>query len=222
MKTTWRFIDTPMLNAKENMDIDKSLYEFNEPIFRLYSWKENSFTIGRFQKLEEIQDIIKFGTNYAKRMTGGGLLLHGFDISYTIIIPTHLLGKKNVKESYEYLCSFLINFYRKLGLHVEYAKDIIPDSLSKSFFCQDGFEAYDMIYEGKKLGGNAQRRTKNLIHQHGSIPLRSDKRDFAGHSLEEFDIKLSEVEAKKLLAQSFIETFEAVLITEKTNFSAKQ
>jgi lipoate-protein ligase A len=79
-----------------------------------------------------------------------------------------------------------------------------------------------MIYEGKKLGGNAQRRTKNLIHQHGSIPLRSDKRDFAGHSLEEFDIKLSEVEAKKLLAQSFIETFEAVLITEKTNFSAKQ
>lgn len=213
--TTWRFIDTPALSAQENMNIDNSLLESDEPVFRLYFWKENSFTIGRFQNIEDIKNINKFGSNWAKRMTGGGLLLHGFDVSYTIIIPTKLLGKKNVKESYEYLCSFIMNFYKKLGLHVEYAKDIIPDSLSKSFFCQEGFEAYDMICDGKKLGGNAQKRTKNLIHQHGSIPIRSDAREFAGHSLEEFGITLSEIEAKELLAQSFREVFDANLNKEE-------
>lgn len=209
MNYKWRFIDSPKLSAKANMDFDKSLLENfeNDPVFRLYSWKENSFTIGRFQKPEEIEDTEIFGTNWAKRMTGGGLLLHGFDISYSIVIPVKLLGSRNVKESYEYLCSFLLDFYKKLGLHVEYAKDINL-SLSKSFFCQVGYEAYDMICQGKKIGGNAQRRTKDLIFQHGSIPLRSDKRKFAGHSLEEFGIQLDEKEAKILLAQSFSKTFQ--------------
>jgi lipoate-protein ligase A len=208
----FRFIDSPKLSAKANMDFDKSLVENFDgtPIFRLYSWEENSFTIGRFQKLEEIQNIQKFGTNYARRMTGGGLLLHGFDVSYSLVIPITLLGNKSVKESYEYICSFILDFYKKIGLHVEYAKDI-DISLSKSFFCQDGFEAYDMITQGKKIGGNAQRRTKELIFQHGSIPLRSDQREFSGHSLDEFGINLNEKEVKELLLKSFKEIFSIKL-----------
>ncbi len=204
----FRFIDSPKLSAKANMDFDKSLVEnFDDtPIFRLYSWGKDSFTIGRFQKLEDIPDIKKFGNNYAKRITGGGLLLHGYDISYSILLPIDLLGSKNVKQSYEYICSFILNFYKKLGLHVEYAKDI-DLNLSKSFFCQEGFEAYDMICRGKKLGGNAQKRTKNLIFQHGSIPIKYDQREFSGHSLEEFGINLSEEKAKKLLKKSFKEIF---------------
>ncbi len=205
----FRFIDSPKLSAKANMDFDKSLVENFDgtPIFRLYSWEKDSFTIGRFQKIEDISDIEKFGNNYAKRITGGGLLLHGYDISYSILLPINFLGLKNVKQSYEYICSFILNFYRKLGLHVEYAKDI-DLNLSKSFFCQEGFEAYDMIYQGKKIGGNAQKRTKNLIFQHGSIPLSADKREFSGCSLEEFGIYLHETEAKELLKESFIETFD--------------
>ncbi|WP_024954564.1 lipoate--protein ligase family protein [Sulfurospirillum arcachonense] len=212
----WRFLDSTGLSAQENMELDKSLYENfqEEPIFRLYTWKPNSFTIGRFQKLEEIKNSENFGDNWAKRVTGGGLLLHGFDLSYTIIIPTKLLNKKSVKESYEYLCSFLLNFYQKLGLHVQYAKDLHVN-LEKSFFCQEGFEAYDMICNGKKLGGNAQKRGKNLILQHGSIPLRNDQRKFTGTSLEEFDVNLNEKKAKKLLKESFIETFNAILNEEE-------
>jgi len=212
-KQKWRFIDSQKLNAQDNMDFDKSLVDNFEgtPIFRLYSWEKNSFTIGRFQKLNDLKNIEQFGSNYAKRLTGGGLLLHGNDISYSIVIPIKLLGTKNVKESYEYICSFILNFYKKLGLHVEYAKDINKE-LSKSFFCQEGFEAYDMICQGKKLGGNAQKRTKDLIFQHGSIPLKSDKRSFSGHALDEFDINLTEIKAKELLKQSFIETFSPVII----------
>jgi len=189
------------------MDLDKSLFEDFDgtPIFRLYSWEENSFTIGRFQKSDGLE---KFGTSYAKRMTGGGLLLHGFDISYTIIIPISLLGSKSVKESYEYLCSFLLHFYKNLGLHVEYAKDINQE-LSKSFFCQEGFEAYDMICQGKKIGGNAQRRTKELIFQHGSIPLKNDKREFSGYSLEDFGIIINVKKAHELLKESFNKTFNS-------------
>ncbi len=203
MTTSWRFIDTPVLCAKENMEFDKSLLELGEPTFRLYTWKLNSFTLGRSQKQENVE---KFGDDWARRETGGGLLLHGYDVSYSITVPTKLLGNKSVKESYEYLCSFLLHFYKKLGLHVEYAKDINLE-LSKSFFCQEGFEPYDMMYDGKKIGGNAQRRTKTTILQHGSIPLKKDIREYAGYSLEEFGVNLSPQKAKDLLRQSFVELF---------------
>ena len=185
------------------MDLDKSLLELGEPTFRLYSWKPNSFTIGRSQIQENIE---KFGNDWAKRETGGGLLFHGGDVSYSITTPIDFLKNKSVKESYEYLCKFLLDFYRKLGLHVEYAKDI-DLKLSKSFFCQEGFEPYDMIIKGKKIGGNAQRRTKNTILQHGSIPLTKDNREFAGHALEEFNINLTQNITKELLKNSFEETF---------------
>ncbi|HIP45550.1 MAG TPA: lipoate--protein ligase family protein [Sulfurospirillum arcachonense] len=201
--TNWKFIDTHELCARENMEFDKSLLELGEPTFRLYTWKENSFTLGRSQKKENVE---KFGNDWARRETGGGLLLHGCDISYSITIPTKLLGNKNVKESYEYLCSFLLHFYKKLGLHVEYAKDINLE-LNKSFFCQEGFEPYDIICDGKKIGGNAQRRTKTTILQHGSIPLKIDTREHAGYSLEEFGVNLSPKKIKDLLRQSFVELF---------------
>ncbi len=203
----WRFIDSPKMSAKANMDFDKSLLENFDgtPLFRLYSWEDNSFTIGRFQKLEEIQNIERFGTNYAKRMTGGGLLLHGFDVSYSIVLPISQLGRRGVKESYEFLCQFILNFYKDLGFKSAWAKDILSDSLSKSPFCQEGFEPYDIIIEGKKIGGNAQKRTKNLILQHGSIPLRKDKRKYSGYSLEELGIELSEKETKERLLKSFKE-----------------
>ncbi|MDA7847873.1 lipoate--protein ligase family protein [Sulfurospirillum sp.] len=185
------------------MEFDKSLLELGEPTLRLYTWKANSFTLGRSQKEENIE---QFGDDWARRETGGGLLLHGCDVSYSITVPTKLLGSRSVKESYEYLCSFLLHFYKNLGLHVEYAKDIDLE-LSKSFFCQSGFEPYDMIIKNKKIGGNAQRRTKNTILQHGSIPLKKDTREYAGYSLEEFGVDLSPQKAKNLLRQSFVELF---------------
>ncbi len=198
----WRFIDTPTLTARENMEFDKSLLECGEPVFRLYTWEKSAFTLGRSQKIEDTE---LFSEDWARRETGGGLLLHGYDISYSITIPTQLLGDKSVKESYEYLCSFLLHFYRKLGLHVEYAKDL-DINLEKSFFCQEGFEPYDMICNGKKLGGNAQRRTKKTTLQHGSIPLKKDSREFSGYSLEELGIELSIKETKKLLKESFMKS----------------
>ncbi len=207
LKKEWRFIDSPRLSAKENMRIDESLLLTckETPIFRLYSWNPNCFTIGRFQKIEDIQNPKQYGNEWAKRITGGGLLLHGCDISYTIVMPINLLGKRSVKQSYEYVCEFILNFYKSLGLNPAWAKDIIPNSLSHSSFCQEGFEPYDIIINGKKIGGNAQKRTKSLILQHGSIPIKKDKRKHSGYSLEELGIELSEKEIKERLLKSFKE-----------------
>jgi lipoate-protein ligase A len=43
----------------------------------------------------------------------------------------------------------------------------------KTAFCFAGKEEYDLLIKGRKMGGNAQRRFKDVIFQHGSIPYSS-------------------------------------------------
>ncbi len=206
----FKFIDSPKLSAMQNMDFDKSLLDTFDgtSIFRLYCWEKNSFSLGRFQDINSLGNLDRYGSSWAKRITGGGVLLHGNDISYSLVLPTHFFSSISVKESYEKICSFIFDFYLKLGFIVSYAKDLdIP--LKKSPFCQVGFEPYDIIINGKKIGGNAQRRTKKLIFQHGSIPIFEDKREHSGVSLEELGIKINEYEAKKMLKESFTRVFMA-------------
>ncbi len=219
-KKTFALLTSKRLSAKENMHIDKELFESFKPssipIFRVYVW-EKSFTYGISQNIEKIKNLAQLKTynqNYAQRMTGGGILFHGNDISYSLIIPILYVKNLSVKKSYELICSFLMEFYKSLGLKPQYAKDLKEITLSKSDYCQEGFEPYDILIEGKKIGGNAQRRTKDIIFQHGSICIDNSTYSL-GNSLEDLGLKIGFEEAKDLLIKSFSNTFSVVF--EKNN-----
>lgn len=231
-KTNFRLLNSYNQSALMNMNIDKTIInnfsQNDEPILRFYTW-EKSFTVGVSQNpLEYSKRYPQYGNNFAKRMTGGGTLFHGHDISYSLVLPTSLMKDLNVKQSYEKICTFLLNFYRGLGLDANYAKDIEGIILSKSEFCQVGYEAYDIIVNGIKIGGNAQKRSKNMIFQHGSIPLNnihSNKKE-AGSSLEDLGISISIDKAIKELTMSFKKTFNVKLnnssLNEKENIYLKK
>ncbi len=204
-------IDNEHLSAKENMHIDKELfYSFkkgDETLLRLYTWEE-CFTYGVSQDIEKLD--FRYGKSYAKRITGGGILLHGHDVSYCIITSTDSLKNMSVKKSYEYLCDFLMRFYKKVGLKPSFAKDLDSITLKKSCYCQVGFEPYDIIVDNKKIGGNAQKRARDKLLQHGSIPLKKIEYPFGGYSLEDFGVNLSEKEAIKMLLEAFKESYGEV------------
>ena len=216
-KKEFRLILTNINNAKMNMAIDKALtisYEKDDmPILRFYTW-ENSFTIGAgqdFESYENLKDIYK--NNCSKRITGGGVLFHGHDISYSLILSNSELGNLNVKQSYEKICQFLLEFYKQLGLNPSFVKDSEYIKLKKNEFCQVGFEAYDIIVDGNKIGGNAQKRNKKLIFQHGSIPVYKTKDDKKmGMSLEDFNINLNFEDTQNRLIKAFEDSFDAKLI----------
>ena len=216
-KKEFRLILTNINSAKINMAIDKALtisYEKDDiPILRFYTW-ENSFTVGLGQELEhynDLKDIYK--NNCSKRITGGGVLFHGHDISYSLILSNSELGNLNVKQSYEKICQFLLEFYKQLGLNPSFVKDSEYIKLKKNEFCQVGFEAYDIIINGNKIGGNAQKRNKKLIFQHGSIPVYKTKEDKKmGISLEDFNINLNFEDTQNRLIKAFENSFDAKLI----------
>ena len=215
----FRLIITQNFSSKINSNIDKALFKAFDndslAILRVYSW-EDSISFGAGQNIYDYSLLVnEYKNNVSKRLTGGGVLFHGHDISYTILLNQNIIENRYVKETYFLLCQFLIRFYENLGLKASFAKDNEKITLSKSPFCQVGFEAYDIIINGKKIGGNAQKRAKNCILQHGSIPLfKKENSEYFGSSLDDFGINLSFEEAKNSIIKAFKESFNVEFIED--------
>lgn len=223
-KKTFALVNSARLSAKDNMRIDKVLFDSfastKLPTFRVYTW-EASFTYGISQDIntiKKLEHLKPYKHKYAQRMTGGGILFHGNDISYSLVIPTSYVENLSVKQSYELICGFLMEFYKLLGLNPIYAKDLQDINVSKSDYCQEGFEPYDILVDGKKIGGNAQRRSKDTIFQHGSISIDNSAYSM-GNSLKDLGVDISFEAAKELLTESFSKCFNVEFEHKKQELS---
>jgi lipoate-protein ligase A len=149
--------------------------EFKVPTLRIYGWHEPFISIGYNQDAPGVLKP-KINIPFVRRLTGGAAILHNREITYSITCSLADLNLPcEVKKSYEVLNSFIKEFYRKLGFKAEFVKDAFPERLERrENFCYTSCEYFDFVINGKKIGGNAQRRRKNLIFQHGSIPQELD------------------------------------------------
>ena len=237
-RSSWRFMDTGIRSAQWNMAVDEALLNgFKEgdlPILRLYGW-ENALSVGKFSNIRKSVDSKKLEDQklpLVRRLSGGGVLVHGGDLSYTLILPRDSLKDKGVKESYRHLCGFLIRLYEKLGHNARFAYDG-QHGESRSDICLAGNEAYDVIIEGKKMGGNAQRYTRHVVFQHGSIPMRLDESLFkplflgesgleGAASLERLGTPMSYGPLSTLVKEAFYETFGVELIVKPLHSSEEE
>jgi lipoate-protein ligase A len=235
----WRFIDTGTLDGPSNMALDEALLSsFNpdtgQPVFRLYGWSPAAFSIGRFQEAGATLDLDKCidqGVSAVRRMTAGGLIYHADEITYSIVCaPRHIPDARSVKDSYRKLCGFLLLTYQKLGLNPEFAVDGNHAAVrlgQRTPLCFAGREECDIVIEGRKIGGNAQRRMKGVIFQHGSIPLKNCLPEALGFVLEkekpanleqntvsikELDVPADAGTLRNMLAKSLEECFGITLL----------
>ncbi len=201
------------------------------PILRLYGWAPPALSLGRFQDAAELLDLDRCAAEnipLVRRITGGGTIYHADELTYSIVCsPVHLQGASSIKDAFRLLTAFLLRFYRQLGLSCSYAVDHYPTGSrfgERTPLCFAGLESYDILIDGRKIGGNAQRRLKQVIFQHGSIPLIDRSRDGAGYlrrqcpadlavcCLEDCGISIDVVRLNSLLAESFAEAMGAELV----------
>ncbi|MDD2539881.1 MAG: lipoate--protein ligase family protein [Desulfuromonadaceae bacterium] len=180
---TWRLIVTHPLSGAENMAIDEALLRSFDPavslpVLRLYGWNPPALSLGRFQKAAEVLDVERCQTDgvaVVRRVTGGGVIYHADELTYSLVCsPSHIPPASSIKDSFRVLTGFLLSFYRTLGIEAAYATDVVPEGTrlgERTAFCFAGKESFDILAKGGKIGGNAQRRLKGAIFQHGSIPL---------------------------------------------------
>ena len=193
MAEYWRWIDTGALSGPENMAVDEALLNFHKPgrpVFRVYGWEPGALSIGRFQNAKNALDLEacrRSGIPFVRRITGGGIIHHHDELTYSLVCSQEdIASGVSVKESFRILCGFLLSFYEKIGLNADFAVNAFPGSRLgvPAAFCFAGKEEYDITVNGRKIGGNAQRRFKNIIFQHGSIPLRLSREESASYLAE--------------------------------------
>src|SRR5947207_6599647 len=73
--------------AALNMAVDEALLaDSAAPILRFYRWREPSLSFGYFGLYAEVVDQLN-GREIVRRWTGGGIVPHGDDFTYSVIIP---------------------------------------------------------------------------------------------------------------------------------------
>ena len=182
----WRLIVSPPASGAWNMAVDEALAESVKggalPVLRFYSWEPGTLSLGRFQNPHEGLTEAAFSLPRVRRPTGGGAIWHENELTYSLACTREDLGTGDVKASFEMLCGFLLNSWRDQGWKACFAKDLGGRATALGEYtpaCFAGQEQYDIVVEGKKLGGNAQRRDRGVILQHGSLPLKLDHQRLA-------------------------------------------
>ena len=144
------------------------------PVLRIYGWSQPFVTLGYNQSSDAVFQDSDFP--FTRRITGGAAILHDQDVTYSLVCGVNDLSLAgSVKDSYKKISSFLFDFYGELGLTAGFACDSHDTGLGEcKHICFLSHEHYDILICGKKIGGNAQKRMKNIIFQHGSIPWNID------------------------------------------------
>lgn len=167
------------LSAAENMARDEYLFnrchEKKIGFFRLYSWKNPSFSFGVSQKIGKAIDVDIINNNncsYVRRITGGKTVLHDHEITYAVISSEDIFYKdNNLHRSYMLISTVLMNAFNTLGLNA-YLSAGSPSHLSKNNNpCFSFPTPNELEIQGKKIVGSAQKRNKQALLQHGSIPI---------------------------------------------------
>jgi lipoyl(octanoyl) transferase len=181
----WRLIDEGPLDGPSNMALDEALLscfdaQHSLPVLRLYGWEPPALSVGRYQDAATALDLelcAADGIPVVRRMTGGGIIYHAQELTYSIVCAPEQLGEAvGVKGGFRRLCGFLLGTYQRLGLDAAFATDLNHAGAplgQRTAFCFAGKEEFDVLVNGQKIGGNAQRRLRGAILQHGSIPLES-------------------------------------------------
>ena len=75
-------------SAAINMAIDEALLETAKiPSIRFYRWNSPALSFGYFGKFADVADYAT-ERDLVRRWTGGGVVFHGDDLTYSIVIPT--------------------------------------------------------------------------------------------------------------------------------------
>ena len=166
----WLLLNSGKCAAAFNMALDEALLEtassLGHPVLRFYGWTEPAATFGYFQKYSEVAAATNLRP-LIRRLTGGGIVPHHADWTYSAIFPPgHEWHSLKAEESYRRIHDWLRLAFAELKIESELApccKKTLPGQ------CFVGHEKSDLLWHGKKIAGAAQRRNKLGLLIQGSV-----------------------------------------------------
>ncbi len=197
MPQSFAFADTGRHTGAWNMQFDVRRAEQLDtglagPLLRVYGWDPWCISLGRHQRIEEIDRARTDAAGYdiVRRPTGGRAILHAQELTYCVVMPGDGRG---VMEVYRQISEALTEGLKLLVPQIDIARSQPnfqrlyrePGSIP----CFSSSARYEIEFGGKKLVGSAQRRIGSAVLQHGSILIGDAHLALADYLAVEEDVR---------------------------------
>jgi lipoate-protein ligase A len=189
-------------SAATNMAIDEALLETAVvPTIRFYRWRSPALSFGYFGKFSDVA-IYAAERDLVRRWTGGGIVFHGDDVTYSIVIPASdpVFDESSI-AIYEKIHRALADALNGVGERAVVAGGVDPGGIALSkHAAASGYNCFanpvraDVMINGRKIAGAAQRRTRRGLLQQGSIQGIVIKTDLAEKFAQALSVNCSEFE----------------------------
>jgi lipoate-protein ligase A len=197
----WRLLNTNYDDGISNMAVDEAILDAvaadsSMPTIRFYGWEPACVSLGYRQPADDVDEALRVaaGWDLVRRPTGGRAILHIDELTYSVIASaSEPRVKGSILESYRRLSKALVVGLRLLGLTTYEAPKDHANSGSEGPACFDTPSNYEITHAGRKLVGSAQVRKKNVILQHGTLPLIGD----VGRLIEVLNLESEEERRQK-------------------------
>ncbi|UCE01793.1 MAG: lipoate--protein ligase family protein [Candidatus Latescibacterota bacterium] len=169
----------PGCSGAQNMRHDALLLESQRDMsvtLRLYTWEPPAISLGHMQRAEELLDLEacrNAGIDVVRRPTGGRAILHWEEVTYAVAAATNdrRFGA-SLAQSHTVIAQCLRDALARLGIASSLSRPTRDPGrrlLRQPCFASTG--RAEILVEGRKLVGSAQRRTAHAFLQHGSLLL---------------------------------------------------
>jgi len=194
-------------SAAMNMAIDEALLETAVvPTIRFYRWRSPALSFGYFGKFFDVA-IYAAERDLVRRWTGGGIVFHGDDLTYSIVIPASdpVFDESSI-GIYEKIHRALAGALNEVGERAVVAGGVDPGGIALRKHAAGSASGYncfanpvraDVMMDGRKIAGAAQRRTCRGLLQQGSIQGFAMKTDLAQKFAQALSANCNEFEANE-------------------------
>ncbi len=153
------------------MLIDEQLAAQAQPTVRVFQWKQPAVSLGYGQPPPawvERSWLSTQGVEQVVRPTGGGIALHGSDLSFSVVAP--IVPRERVGALMEQVAVRLTRSLRACGVWSEWRQDV--ECRNRITYCLTEDSPYALMIGKRKVGGLALRRVRTNWLIQGSILMR--------------------------------------------------
>ena len=171
MSAPWFLLDSGPTAPAMNMALDEALLEgsaeLGRPVLRFYAWTLPAATFGQSQRYADVAAVTP-SRPMLRRPTGGGVVAHEDDWTYSVAVPPgHAWCLLRAAESYRRMHAWLRDAFIGLGVPATLAPSCDGRGPGQCF--GGGWECSDVLLDGRKLAGAAQRRNQMGLLIQGSV-----------------------------------------------------
>jgi len=163
------------------MAVDEYLFRLakssRNTYLRFYTWLRPAASLGCSQEVSKVvnlEECQRRGVDVVRRMTGGKMVLHHLEVTYSVASSRADIFSASLDGSYRLISEALVSGLKLMGLQPELSSTTAAAYARSNLPCFAYPARNEIEINNRKIIGSAQKRTGSAFIQHGSIPLAKE------------------------------------------------